>query len=123
MGSLGWEQCTFCPRWGDGYYIPDGIGGPLCPECLDNENCRAPYPSRMEMAWIRLKSTGKRFLEADVLVKIAEFQHGVFELGTLDPLYKQPAMSHKSTQELFTGYGPQQMKKNKKKRSALYEMD
>ena len=67
------------------------------------------------MALIRLKSTGKMFLEAgDVLVKIAEFQHCVLELGTMDPLYNA-TMPQASTQELDAGYEPQQ--------SALYEMD
>ena len=35
MGSLGWCQCYWCWRWEYNMYIPDGVGGPLCGDCLD----------------------------------------------------------------------------------------
>ena len=44
MGSLGWAQCTWCWRWEYNMYIPDGIDGPLCGDCLDVR--QAPAESR-----------------------------------------------------------------------------
>ena len=35
IGSLGWETCYWCHQWNWNMYIPDGVGGPLCPACLD----------------------------------------------------------------------------------------
>ena len=34
MGSQGYAECHWCKKVGWDYYIPDGVGGPLCTKCL-----------------------------------------------------------------------------------------
>ena len=37
MGSLGYVECHWCKKVCWNYYIPDGVGGPLCEKCLWEE--------------------------------------------------------------------------------------
>ena len=37
MGSLGYAKCYWCKTEGWNYYIPDGLGEPLCEKCLWEE--------------------------------------------------------------------------------------
>ena len=37
MGSLGYAKCHWCKTEGWNFYIPDGVGGPLCGKCLLEE--------------------------------------------------------------------------------------
>ena len=38
MGSLGYAKCHWCKTEGWNFYIPDGVGGPLCEKCLWDDN-------------------------------------------------------------------------------------
>ena len=38
MGSLGYAKCHWCTTGGWKFYIPDGVGGPLCEKCLWDDN-------------------------------------------------------------------------------------
>ena len=92
MGTLGREQCAFCPRLvdsRDGFLFISKVNWhPLCRECAFNPNVRAPFPSMMEKARMRLdhlsknREDGFNKLPNSTKMAIAEYQHSNKELGT-----------------------------------------
>lgn len=62
MGSLGYAKCHWCKTEGWNFYIPDGVGGPLCGKCLLEEwedkstEHSAAAEDRMQHRWT--ESTG-----------------------------------------------------------------
>ena len=76
MGSLGWAQCYWCRRWAYNMYIPDGINGALCGDCLDLQ--RPPYrPDLVDRVTANLMlSIGIKLEDREVVFAIADMLVG-----------------------------------------------